>query len=82
VKTPSAENGQGLLAGRFPAGAPRRWHRLRAIRGRRNWSPRKRTEQQIDALKYQKAAMPADQYKKQLGTLLLELAKTQEEIDK
>ena len=29
-----------------------------------------------------KAAMPADQYKKQLGDLLLELAKTQAELDK
>ena len=29
-------------------------------------------EQQIDALKYQKAAMPIDQYKKQLAALLLE----------
>ena len=39
-------------------------------------------EQQIDELKYQKAAMPAEEYKKQLAALLLELAKTQEELDK
>ena len=39
-------------------------------------------EQQIDALKYQKAAMPIDQYKKQLESLLLDLAKTQAELDK
>jgi hypothetical protein len=39
-------------------------------------------ESQIDQLKYQKALMPADQYKAQLSKLLLELAKTQEEIDK
>lgn len=39
-------------------------------------------EQQIDRLKYQKAAMPADEYKKQLTALLLELARTQEELDK
>jgi hypothetical protein len=39
-------------------------------------------ESQIDQLKYQKALMPADQYKAQLTKLLLDLAKTQEEIDK
>jgi len=39
-------------------------------------------EQQIDELKYNKAVMPADQYKKQLTALLLELAKTQEELEK
>ena len=39
-------------------------------------------EQQIDLLKYQKAAMPVTEYKKQLTALLLELARTQEELDK
>jgi protein-arginine kinase activator protein McsA len=39
-------------------------------------------EQQIDKLKYEKAAIPPDEYKKQLGALLLQLAQTQEEIDK
>jgi hypothetical protein len=39
-------------------------------------------ESQIDQLKYQKALMPPDQYKAQLTKLLLELARTQEEIDK
>ena len=39
-------------------------------------------EQQIDLLKYQKAAMGAAEYKKQLTTLLLELARTDEELDK
>lgn len=39
-------------------------------------------ESQIDQLKYQKALMPADQYKAQLTKLLLELARTQEELDK
>ncbi len=43
---------------------------------------REELEQQIDKLKYQKAAMPVDQYKQQLQTLLLELAKTQAELDK
>ncbi len=43
---------------------------------------KERIEQQIDRLKYQKAAIPADEYKKQLMGLLLDLARTQEELDK
>ncbi|MGA2048358.1 MAG: hypothetical protein ABSG96_11735 [Terracidiphilus sp.] len=39
-------------------------------------------EQKIDALKYQKAAMDSQDYKKQLTDALLELAKVQEELDK
>ncbi len=39
-------------------------------------------EQTIDRLKLQKAIMPAADYKKQLSDLLLELAKTQEELEK
>ena len=39
-------------------------------------------EQRIDALKYQKAAMDPQDYKKQLTEALLELAKIQEELDK
>lgn len=39
-------------------------------------------EQKIDTLKYQKAAMDPDDYKKQLRDALLELAKVQQELDK
>jgi hypothetical protein len=39
-------------------------------------------EQQIDKLKYEKAAMPAAEYKQKLTALLLELATTQEAIEK
>jgi Peptidase C13 family len=39
-------------------------------------------EARIDRLKYQKAGMPADEYKQQLTVLLLDLARTQAEIDK
>jgi hypothetical protein len=38
-------------------------------------------EQKIDELKYQKAAMDEDDYKQQLTTDLLELAKVQEQLD-
>lgn len=43
---------------------------------------REQLESQIDQLKFQKAAMPMDEYKKQLSELLLELARTQAELDK
>jgi hypothetical protein len=39
-------------------------------------------EQKIDTLKYQKAAMDPDDYKKQLTDALVELAKVQQELDK
>ena len=43
---------------------------------------REQLEVQIDALKLQKAAMPINDYKRQLQALLLELARTQAELDK
>ena len=83
VRAPSAENGEGLLASRFTllqigatqiaATTPEKKALL---------TKREELEQQIDQLKYQKAAMPAEDYKKQLAALLLELAKTQAELDK
>jgi len=39
-------------------------------------------EQKIDTLKYQKAAMDPEDYKKQLTAALIELAKVQEDLDK
>jgi hypothetical protein len=39
-------------------------------------------EQKIDELKYKKAAMDPDDYKKQLTAALVELARVQEELDK
>ena len=43
---------------------------------------REQLEIQIDALKLQKAAMPINDYKRQLQALLLDLARTQAELDK
>jgi hypothetical protein len=83
VRAPSPENGEGMLASAFPllrlganasaAGNPQKLKLL---------SQKEDLEQQIDRLKYQKAAMPSEEYKKQLGVLLLQLAKTQEELDR
>jgi len=39
-------------------------------------------EQQIDKLKYEKVTIPEAEYKKRLTALLLQLAQTQEELDK
>ncbi len=43
---------------------------------------REELEAQIDQLKFQKAATPTDEYKKRISALLLELARTQAELDK
>ena len=39
-------------------------------------------ERQIDILKYRKASMPQEEYKKQLTAALVKLAQIQEELDK
>lgn len=80
---PSADNGEGRLAAAFPlvrmganASAARDPNKRPLL------DKKEQLEQSIDKLKYEKAAMPADQYKKQLAALLLELAKVQEALDK
>jgi len=83
VRAPSAENGEGLLAAQFPllrigatATAAKDPAKLQLL------AKKEELERQIDKLKYDKAAIPPEDYRRQLGALLLELAKTQEEIDK
>jgi hypothetical protein len=83
VRDPSPENGQGLLAARFAILQP-------AHETAKNLGPEKQRlitqkedlEGQIDRLKYAKAAMDPEEYKRELTTLLLELARTQAEIDR
>ncbi len=83
VKDPNPQNGQGLVAARFAL--------IRIGEGQASTKdPAKRAlftrkeelEASIDKLKYQKAAMPTGDYRRQLNALLLELAKVQEELDK
>jgi Tfp pilus assembly protein PilP len=81
-KTPTAENGEGRLAASFPvvrlganAAAARDPNKRALI------EKKEQIEQAIDKIKFDKAAMPAAEYKRQLTQLLLELAKTQEAID-
>ncbi|HTZ48435.1 MAG TPA: hypothetical protein VMH20_12630 [Verrucomicrobiae bacterium] len=78
-----AGNGQGALMASFTL------LRLGASQQAAN-NPAKRSllekkdqlEQKIDTLKYQKAAMDPDEYKKQLTEALVELATVQEQLDK
>src|SRR5271170_2983791 len=82
-RKPSPENGEGLKAAQFAllrigtaqvaASTPEK----KALLAKRD-----ELEEKIDKLKYEKAAMPAEDYKKQLQGLLLDLAKTQAELDK
>jgi hypothetical protein len=82
-RNPSAANGEGKLAAAFPlvrlganAAAARDPQKRPLL------DQKEQIEQAIDKLKYEKAAMATDQYKKQLTALLLELAKIQEALDK
>jgi hypothetical protein len=83
VRSASAENGEGLLATNFVL------LRLGAAQKAAN-DPAKRAlldkkeelERKIDTLKYQKAAMSAEDYKTQLSSALVDLARVQQELDK
>jgi hypothetical protein len=82
-RNPSAENGEGKLAAAFPV--VRLGANAEAARDpnkRPLLEKKEQLEEAIDKLKYEKAALPDEEYKKQLTTLLLELAKTQEALDK
>jgi hypothetical protein len=83
VRVPSAENGQGLLAARFTLlrlGAAQ--SAARTPEKQKLLFKKEELEGQIEKLKYEKAAMSIEEYRKKLEALLVELAKTQEDIDK
>jgi hypothetical protein len=83
VRAVAPDNGEGLLAANFPI------LRIGSVQKAAN-DPAKRAlldkkeelERKIDLLKYQKAAMSAEDYKKQLSDALLELARVQGDLDK
>ena len=83
VKVPSVDNGQGMLAGRFAL-----LHTGSAIAMAKDPAKQKllkdkeEIEQKIDELKFRKASMAVPEYRGQLAKLLLDLAKTQEALDK
>lgn len=77
------DTGQGMLAARIPVVRLGSAQRAAADPAKRQLLAKKeQLEVQIDRLKLEKAAMPTDQYRKELAKLLLELARVQEEIDK
>ncbi|MGI8961246.1 MAG: hypothetical protein ACR2IV_16060 [Bryobacteraceae bacterium] len=83
VRDPKPENGQGLLAAAFPVMRSQAEAAKNVGPGKQRLLARKEElEAKIDRLKYQKAALASDEYKQQLTVLLLELARTQAEIDR
>lgn len=83
VKLPSAENGEGLTAGRFAvlhlgatAVQSRDPAKLALLK------QKEELEAQIDDLKYRKASMAVQEYRGQLQQLMIQLAQTQEALDK
>jgi len=83
VRTPSPENSEGLRAANFPVVRLEAATSIAHNPGKQKlFEKKEQLEQQIDELKYNKAVMPPEQYKKQLTALLVELAKTQEELEK
>jgi hypothetical protein len=83
VRAPSPENGEGLGAAQFAVVRFGAAQRLAQDPAKRKLMARRQDlEQQIDRLKYQKAALPEPEYRKQLSALLVELARTQAELDR
>ncbi len=82
VRNPSADNGHGLIATRTPVLRLGSAQKAAADPAKQSLlAKRDDVEQRIDQLKYNKASMPAAEYRKQLQVLLVELAKVQKEID-
>lgn len=83
ARDPDPENGQGMLAAAFPLIRPQTEIAASAAPQKQRLLAKKQDlEAKIDRLKYQKAAMDPQEYKQQLSALLLDLARTQAEIDR
>jgi hypothetical protein len=83
VRAASTESGEGQLAASFillRLGAAQKAASDPAKRALLD--KKEELERKIDLLKYQKAAMSADDYKRQLSDALLELARVQGDLDK
>jgi hypothetical protein len=82
VRAPSSEGGEGrLLASMTLVRFGDAQDRALDPAKRELLAAKEKLEQQIDELKYQKAALPEEQYASQLKSLLLELARTQAALD-
>lgn len=83
VRVPSTETNEGLLLSTLTLVRIGQAQRAAADPAKRDLLAKKEDlEQKIDRLKYEKAAMPEDEYKKQLTGALVELARIQQELDK
>lgn len=83
VRDPNPQNGEGRLAASF--GLVRIGSAQKAAQDPAKQALLKRKqelEEQIDKLKYQKAAMDTTEYRRQLTALLTDLARVQADIDK
>ena len=82
VRDPGAENGEGLMASAMvlvrlgSAESPADTPELRGLR-----AEKRSVEEQIEALKYKKASMKAEEYSAELEKLLLQLSKVQQQLD-
>ena len=83
ARDPSPANGEGMQAASFAVVRFGASQSVALTPAKQQLLHKKEDlEAQIDRLKYQKAALPDDEYKKQLTSLLLDLARTQAELDK
>ncbi len=83
MRAPSSENNEGLFLSTFTLVRIGEAQRQAADPAKRDLLAKKEElEQQIDKLKYEKAAMDSDDYKRQLTQALLQLAEVQQELDK
>jgi hypothetical protein len=83
VRAPATESGEGLLLSSFTLVRLGEAQRAFADPAKQALlAKREELERTVDTLKYQKAAMADDDYKRQLTAALVELAKVQQELDK
>jgi hypothetical protein len=83
VRAASSETGEGRLLSNFTLLRMGTAQRAASDPAKRDLLAKKEElEQKVDTLKYQKAAMSQDEYKKQLTETLVELARIEEELDK
>ena len=83
VREPSTATGEGLLLSSFTLVRIGEAQKAADDPAKRELLAKKEElERKIDMLKYQKAAMSEEDYKKQLTDALVELARVQQELDK
>jgi hypothetical protein len=83
VRAASSETGEGRLLSNFTLLRMGTAQKAASDPAKRDLLAKKEElEQKVDTLKYQKAAMSQDEYKKQLTETLVELARIEEELDK